>query len=94
MYIKVTWIHNFDDEPVLFYHELDDARMETRKIEFFKDETFQWASAHHYSDDIYLAEIPFPSVDEINEDPEFIAKEISQDEFEQIWIEYAHSANG
>lgn len=36
-YLFVRWIHNFPDEPVLLYSELDKSRFETRKIEVFPD---------------------------------------------------------
>lgn len=34
-YIKVIWMHSFDDEPTELYSEIDDERYETRKVEFF-----------------------------------------------------------
>ena len=36
-YIKVQWIHNFEDEPILLYSELDSMRNEVRKVEVYKN---------------------------------------------------------
>lgn len=36
-YIKVHWIHNFEDDPIFLYSELDSKRNEIRKIEVYKD---------------------------------------------------------
>ena len=44
-YIKVRWIHDFEDDPILIYSELDENRFETRKIVFIfthgKPDTFR-----------------------------------------------------
>lgn len=36
-YLKVEWMHQWDDEPIVIYSEIDDCRRETRKIEVFRN---------------------------------------------------------
>ena len=36
-YICVEWEHDMEDEPYLIYSELDEERMEVRKIEFYRN---------------------------------------------------------
>jgi hypothetical protein len=36
-YLRVKWIHDFEDEPDLLYYELDEERYAARSIEIFKD---------------------------------------------------------
>lgn len=84
----VSWVHNFDDEPILFYSELDEKRNEIRKIEIYRDESFGLASLSFEFGGAGLSLEPVPSFEEIKEDPQFLPKVISKDEFEQIWAEY------
>ena len=37
-YVLLEWDHDLDDEPYLVYSELDEKRMERRKVEFFRGE--------------------------------------------------------
>jgi len=87
-YIKVIWIHEFDNEPVLFYHEIDNDGFEVRKLWIFNDGKAELASEGYESEDIYLSPEIIPTINEINQDTQFIAKEISAEEFESIWIEH------
>jgi hypothetical protein len=84
-YILVKWIHNFVDEPVLLYSELDDSRFETRKVEIFSDGEIGYASEAEEFGTTRLGIEPVPSIFEIAKDPEFEPKEITQEEFEKIW---------
>lgn len=87
-YVKYIWIHNFKDEPMLIYSELDKERYETRKVEFYKNGKIGCASdrvEHH----TFLGLEPMPSIEEINEDEEFFVIPISVEEFEIIWREKA-----
>ncbi|WP_353885443.1 DUF6881 domain-containing protein [Acinetobacter bereziniae] len=34
-YLKVEWMHDFLDEPIFLYSELDKNRNELRKVEVF-----------------------------------------------------------
>jgi len=84
-YIKATWVHNFDDEPVLYYQELDNANFEVRKIVIYKDGHSEIASEQFSNETTYLSPKPLPNIDEINSDPQFAAKEITKHEFEMKW---------
>ncbi len=84
-YIKIKWIHTFDDEPVWLYSELDDEGRETRKVEVFPDQTIGFASSTEKTEKTFLAFEPLPSVDEIAADPQFEPEEISRLEFKEIW---------
>src|SRR6185503_15028408 len=44
-YIRVRWQHGHADEPVDLWSELDAARLETRKLEIFRDGRIGYASA-------------------------------------------------
>jgi hypothetical protein len=84
-YIKVIWRHDFKDEPVLLYSELDDARWEVRKVEVFRDGTYGYAGdEQEYRSGLGL--VPVPSLAEIARDPEFEPSQISNAEFEAVWL--------
>jgi hypothetical protein len=85
-YIRVKWIHAYPDEPIEIYSEFDEDRWETRKIEIFRDGTASYASSTEHSETSILAEVPISSLKEINSDPQFQAVEITQDEFQQLWV--------
>jgi hypothetical protein len=84
-YIRVNWKHQYPDEPVTLYSELDDGRWEVRKVEVFRDGRIGYASAEEQSGGTYLGELPTPELSEIGEDPEFDPLEITQVEFEFVW---------
>jgi hypothetical protein len=86
-YIKVMWLHQYVDEPVVVYSEIDNDGWETRKVEIFANGSGTFASATTHTGTSGLAEIPVPSLEEINSDPQFQGVEITKEEFEQIWIE-------
>jgi hypothetical protein len=85
-YIRVNWTHTYPDEPIEIYSEFDENRWETRKIEIFRDGTTSYASSTENSGTSILAEVPISSLKEINSDPQFQAVEITQDEFQQLWV--------
>jgi hypothetical protein len=88
-YIRVKWIDSLPNEPVALLSELDDDRYETRKLEIFGDGSVGRASADASDDRTLLGELPVPSIDEINSDPQFQAVEITQSEFEAAWCAHA-----
>lgn len=85
MYIKVLCDHDEDDQPVQFFIELDDDNFENRKVMIYRDGSVERASAEIETPRAYLSPLALPSLDEINEDPEFTGTEISRDEFEKKW---------
>lgn len=85
-YLKVKWLHDFDDEPVLLYSELTDDRSEVRKVEVFPNGTYGYAYDEKAKGTTQLSDTTFPSEDEIAEDPQFVPETITKEEFEEIWV--------
>jgi hypothetical protein len=90
-YIKVRWVHDFPDEPVLLYSEIDEKGWETRKVYLFRNGPAGFAGGGETSRSVFLGIEPIPSLDEIGRDPQFQPSEISRGEFEKVWGE-AHSS--
>ena len=84
-YLHVVWLHDFPDEPVELYSELDDDSWEVRKIEYFRDGFIGLADTAGSTDRTSLGLEPVPTVAEIARDPEFRAVEIGREEFEVAW---------
>lgn len=91
-YLKVEWHHDFPDEPIWLYSELDNERYERRKVEIFRDGRHTFAGTGESSGNTMLGEIPTPSLDELAETGEFTPTEISQEEFEVVWVAAISSA--
>ncbi len=87
-FLSVKWIHTLEDEPVLMVSELDSSLNELRKIEYFKDGSVGIASRRRSSNGTMLSIEPLPPIDTINADPQFVAEEISEAEFEAQWDVY------
>jgi Domain of unknown function (DUF6881) len=82
-----VWVSAADEEPVEWYDELDAQRWSIRCVRKFRDgplKAYSYASPNWRSE---MPEGPIPPVEEINENPDFLAKEISRDEFQAIWEE-------
>ena len=84
-YIKVEWLHDLPDEPVMLFSELDHQRNETRKVEVFEDGHMEWADASRESGTTGLSEEPIRDLAEIGADSQFVPHEISAEEFEAAW---------
>ena len=84
-YIKVFWFTAEADEPYLCLHELDVERFVTRRIEVTKLGKIERIVTENgfYGDAIEM--VSTPTIEEINQDPEFNGTTISREEFEQIW---------
>lgn len=88
-----VWLDAPPDEPVDWYDELDPERWSIRCVRRFRDGSLKarsYASADWRSQ---MPEAPIPPLEEINENPEFRAREISQDEFEVAWKEAIRSGS-
>jgi hypothetical protein len=81
----VRWKHEHPDEPVVLYSELDERRMERRKIDIFPDGRWGHADGQEEVGGTMLGEAPTPSVEQISADPLFEAEEIEEAEFEKLW---------
>lgn len=84
-YIVVDWKHTMPDAPVRLYYELNADRQEQRKVEEYRDGILHFADAHRGQGTTFLAWEPHPSLNEINADPQFAARETTQGEFERLW---------
>jgi hypothetical protein len=85
-YLVVRWKAAQADEPCIMYSELDDARMQRRKLDIFPDGRWGYADEHEeVGSETILGEAATPSVDEINADPAFEAAETTREEFEKLW---------
>ena len=60
-YLRVLWRHSFADDPVELLSEIDDARLEVRKIEIFRDGRKGFASRTESGRDTYLGVEALPS---------------------------------
>ncbi|MFD9057065.1 DUF6881 domain-containing protein [Streptomyces albidoflavus] len=89
-YVKVAWVHDFADDPVLYLGELGDDGYETRKVQFYRDGRSEWADESFETATVGLSEISFPPLEEISSQPEFTAQVITPEEFERAWNE-AHT---
>lgn len=91
-YLRVTWLHDYPDDPRTIVVELDEERWETRKVELFPDGTKGWADATTEVGTTGLALVQTPSIEEIASDPQFVPEEITAHEFERLWRERTESA--
>jgi hypothetical protein len=92
-YMKTEWLHDFRDEPVEIYSELDASRWEVRKVEILRDGTCLYAWENGATGSSVLAEKHIPTMEEIGRDPQFRPTEISKENFEALWQRAITSAN-
>lgn len=83
-YLKVTWHHDFTDQPVVMLSEVRDG-WEVRKVEKFRDGRAQYAGPGGTSGDTLLSENPLPASGEIARDPQFTVEPTDAGEFEAEW---------
>jgi len=84
-YLLVKWKHSYPDEPSVLYSELDDQRMQRRKIDIYPDGRWGFADAQEEVGGSGLGDAPTPSVEQLNANPEYEAMEIDKEEFERLW---------
>jgi hypothetical protein len=86
----VSWFHGVwltapEGEPVDWFDELDAGRWSIRCVRKYRDGSMR---AHSYDSANWhteMPEAPMPPLEEINNQPEFRAREISKAEFEVLW---------
>lgn len=86
-FLKIEWIHEITDEPYIIYTELDDVGYENRKIEIYKNGRIDYATQSSEFGGSILSEHPYPTVEEIAANSEFIPVQISKEEFRSFWNE-------
>jgi hypothetical protein len=84
-YQAVRWLHELDDEPVLLYSEIDAEGNEVRKVEEYRSGRLDVAAGVTETGSTVLSETPMPSIEEINDQPEFEGRSITKEEFEAVW---------
>lgn len=84
-YVRVIWKINKPEHPVEILTEIDELNMETRKVHIYPDGHRERADEKNSDVDTELSYEPFPTIDEINDDPQFVASIMSQDDFEREW---------
>jgi hypothetical protein len=84
-YIKVSWIHSFEDEPIEILSEIDSQRREVRKVERFRNGTVCFAGPAGVSGSTRLSDEPIPPLSGIAHDPQFAPSLITKADFEQGW---------
>ena len=84
-YIRARWIHELSDEPEWFFHELDDERLELRRVEIHSDGVRRCFTRTELDELPALELGSIPTVEEIDAQDEFEAWAISVDQFEAEW---------
>lgn len=75
-YVHAVWLVAKEDEPIEYYDESDASRWPIRCVRKYRDGRLE---AFSYAGDNWRDEMPessLPVVEEINENPEFAAREI------------------
>jgi hypothetical protein len=93
-FLRVEWHHDFSDEPVWLYSELDGERYEVRKVEVYRDGRRSFADSDRSVGGSVLGEIPTPTMDEFSDLDEFTAVEIDESQFDAEWVAALSSREG
>lgn len=84
-YIKIRWGHDFPDEPILLFSELDADRYEVRKVYVFRDGLLGFADKNKHSNNTELSICAIPPMAKIESEPEFQSFATDKAEFEEVW---------
>lgn len=95
-YILMEWDHDLDDEPYLVYSELDERRLETRRVEFFRN-GICFSYGGERGNPGVLSDAPFP--DDLRQftggdGGTCIARAISRELFQEIWYQALERPDG
>jgi hypothetical protein len=92
-YIRLKWNHSNPDEPVWIFSEINMLGKEVRKIECFRNGFCDVATETASSGSAELVTTPLPDLSQLaRRDPEFEPVEITQKEFEEVWIKRVYKA--
>lgn len=93
-YVWVKYLHPEEDEPAEIYSELDENRLETRKVEFFNNGIcFSYGDERGNED--ALSKEPFPKdLRALNLTGEREARDISYRFFQEIWNQAQERPDG
>jgi hypothetical protein len=84
-YFHSVWHGAAGEYPTEFFYELDKERWAIRVVEKFSNGSVKALSFADQNWRDLMPEAAIPPIEEINERPEFSAREISRAEFEVIW---------
>ncbi|MFI6502410.1 DUF6881 domain-containing protein [Nonomuraea typhae] len=84
-YLRVSWHHDFPEEPVELYSEVGEDGYEVRKVQVFRDGHLERADRDNETKMTGLGEVPIGSVEEIGSQEEFSPEVIGRSEFERMW---------
>jgi hypothetical protein len=90
--IDVEWHQSDNRFPIRMVSELGEQGYEARKLEFFPDGRIGYAFGAIEYGGTMLGTAPVPSLEEINEQGEFSAREISMESFEALWNKHVANA--
>jgi hypothetical protein len=82
--MKVEWRHELEDEPVLLVSEVSNG-YETRKVEIYRDGRTDHADGNSSTGSTRLGNVLMPTSQEISSDEQFVAEDITGQEFEEVW---------
>lgn len=88
-YIDVIWLHESQEEPYRLVSEVSADNYELRKLEFFRSGFVGVASTTMNTEKTMLGSAEVPAIEEINANSEFQGKDISKQEFDNLWSKYA-----
>ncbi|MBU2693720.1 hypothetical protein [Pimelobacter sp. 30-1] len=84
-YQRVHWRHGLAEFPVVLFSEIDGDGWETRKVDEYADGHLDLAGNGIETGRTFLGLDRVPSLDEINDDRQFLAEEITAEEFDTVW---------
>ncbi|MFZ6727491.1 DUF6881 domain-containing protein [Undibacterium sp. MH2W] len=85
-YIDVKWMHENRNYPIRLVSEIGLDGYEIRKLEFFRDGRCGFACESVANLGVELGSSPTPTLDNINAIGEFGGVEISEADFEELWV--------
>jgi hypothetical protein len=84
-YIKVEWLHNSPEDPIVIYSEIDGLCWDQRKVELFPNGRIGYADSNEEFNGTILGIEPWDDLEKMALDPEFKIDYISRADFELVW---------
>lgn len=84
-YVRVHWQLSGEHRPADMFYEIDDDFVENRKVERYIGGHMDVAGPDLETGKTWISGDYFPTLEQINEDTQFEAKEISEAEFNEVW---------
>ena len=85
-YLHIHWKKPGPGEPSHSFSELDNERLELRKVDIFPNGTRGFAEGEEEHGGSILGSLPVPPLAELAGDPAFEASEIKVEEFQRQWL--------